>query len=261
MIPRLHLVELEDQSWFPDVIRNLATDYLQFMEARMKLHLPVVPLLAEALRESRAGTVIDLCAGGGGPVVALQEELAQAGVPMRFILTDKYPNLPAFARLEQQHAGIEGYRQPVDAAAVPRTLEGFRTIFNAFHHFRPTHARAVLQSAVSARQPIGVFEIPERTLPMVIATMVFTPIIVLLVTPFVRPFRWERLVFTYLIPLVPLTCFWDGLVSQLRAYTPEELRSLAYRLGAVGYTWSTGKTKVPGLPAHVTYLIGQPRAT
>ena len=258
-IPRFHLFELEDFSWFPNIIRDLATDYLQFMETKMGLHRPVVPVLADALRASGTTTVVDLCAGGGGPVVALQKDMANAGVRARFILTDKFPNLPAFEQLEREHGGIEGHAQSVDATAVPNELKGFRTVFNAFHHFKPDDARAVLQSAVSARQPIGVFEIPERTIPIVIATMLFVPIIVLAVTPFMRPFRWERLLFTYPIPLVPLTCFWDGFVSQLRAYTPDELRGLATSLGDVWYEWSAGKVSVSGSgPPNLTYLVGIP---
>lgn len=192
-------------------------------------------------------------------MVPLQQALAAAGVQVRFILTDKYPNLPAFARLPRRHPGIEGYQSPVDATAVPGELTGFRTVFNAFHHFKPSDARAVLQWAVSARQPIGVFEIPERTVPIVIATMIFAPILVLLATPFIRPFRWKRLLFTYPIPLVPLTCFWDGFVSQLRAYTPDELRQLAASLGDVGYQWDAGKVRLDGSPTHLTYLVGRPQ--
>ncbi|HEX6943810.1 MAG TPA: class I SAM-dependent methyltransferase [Gemmatimonadaceae bacterium] len=258
-LPRFHLFELEDQSWFPNIVRDLATDYLHFMEAKMELHRPVVSVLADALRASGTTAVVDLCAGGGGPVVRLQQALTDAGVHARFILTDKFPNQPAFERLEREHDGIEGYPRPVDATAVPSELQSFRTVFNAFHHFKPPDARAVLQSAVSARQPIGVFEIPERTIPIVIATMVFVPILVLAVTPFIRPFRWERLLFTYLIPLVPLTCFWDGFVSQLRAYRPDELRGLAASLGDVGYEWKAGKVSVSdSRPPNLTYLVGMP---
>ena len=259
-IPRFHLFELEDQSWFPNIIRDLATDYLEFMETKLKLHQPVVPLLARGLRESGSTTVVDLCAGGGGPVVALSEELTKEGVTTRFILTDKFPNLPAFERLQQGHPGIEGYRESVDATDVPAQLTGFRTIFNAFHHFRPEEARAVLRSAVSSRQPIGIFEIPERAVWIVLTTALLTPILVLLATPFIRPFRWSRLFFTYILPLVPLTCFWDGFVSQLRAYTPSELEDLSTSLGDVRYRWQAGKVRLQGSLAHLTYLIGVPSA-
>lgn len=257
-IPRFHLVELEDLSWFPDTIRDLATDYLRFMETKFELHRPVVPLLAAALHEAQTTTVVDLCSGGGGPAVALRDELETLGISATFILTDKYPNASAFERLARQHDGIEGHGQPVDATDVPSNLRGFRTVFNAFHHFKPDHGRAVLRSAVEARQPIGIFEIPERKIPIVISTALFTPVLVLLSTPFIKPLTWERLLFTYPVPLVPLTCLWDGFVSQLRAYTPDELQQLARSLGDVGYQWRAGKVRLENMPAHLTYLIGLP---
>jgi hypothetical protein len=258
VIPRIHLFELEDQPWFPAVIRDLGTDYLHFMETKMGMHRPMVPVLADALRSSGAKTVIDLCAGGGGPVVAIREELAKAGQPFRVILTDKYPNYDAFRTIAAKHPGIEGHNAPVDATAVPTQLTGFRTVFNAFHHFKPNDARAVLQSAVSARQPIGIFELPERTLPIIIATALFVPILVLATAPFIKPFRWDRILFTYLPPLVPLLCWWDGTVSQLRAYSAAEMESLAASLGDVGYEWKAGRVR-NGPGPHLTYLIGIPR--
>ena len=41
---------------------------------------------------------------------------------------------------------------------MPDELGGFRTLFNAFHHFPPERARAILEDAVHKGQGIGVFE-------------------------------------------------------------------------------------------------------
>lgn len=259
-IPRLHGFELEDQAWFPATIRDLATDYLHFMETRFGLHRPIVAVLAGALRASGSRQILDLCSGGSGPIAALQRALADQGLDVRCTLTDRFPNLSAFRRAEAESRGrINFVAEPVDARAVPAHLHGFRTLFNAFHHFRPADATAVLRSATEAGQPIGIFEIPERTLPIV-ASFLLTPLVVLLATPFLRPFRWRRLLWTYLIPLVPLTCFWDGLVSQLRAYTVAELDRLAQDVGTETYIWCAGRVPMPSLPGHITYLIGYPRS-
>ena len=62
----------------------------------------------------------------------------------------------------------------------------------------------MLHAAAAARQPIAIFEVSERswrTLPVLL-----TPLFVWLATPFMRPFLWRRLLWTYPLPLVPLTC-------------------------------------------------------
>lgn len=258
LIPRLHWFELEDQPWFPAVIRDFATDYIHFIEITFHLHRPIVALLANALRTTKSGHVIDLCSGGAGPIPALQEALAAERLDVRFTLTDRFPNLPAFRRAEAMSQGrITFVARPVDARAVPKDLRGFRTIFNSFHHFRPTDARAVLRDATNAAVPIGIFEIPERALLVILATLL-TPLSVALTAPFIRPFRWQRLFWTYVLPLVPLTCLWDGIVSQLRAYTVEELGNLARDLAPDTYVWQSGQERVRSTPGHVTYLLGHP---
>ena len=259
MFPRLHLFELEDQSWFPTVIRDLATDYIQFIEIAFRLHRPVAALLGEALRTTRSHQVVDLCSGAGGPTPALQRALAAEGLDLHFTLTDRFPNLPAFHRAAMASQGrITFVAEPVDARAVPRHLKGFRTIFNSFHHFRPSEASAILRDAVAAGRPIGIFEVPERAV-RVILSLVLTPLLVAVTTPFIRPFRWRRLLWTYVAPLVPLTCLWDGIVSQLRAYTEAELGRLTEDLASDSYVWRTGRVPIPSTPAHTTYLLGYPR--
>ena len=143
MLPRLQLFELGDQSWFPATIRDLATDYLHFLEARFALHRPAVPLVAEMLRLSKATHVVDLCAGGGGPMPALLHALAADGMKPQVTLTDRFPNVPAFQRMADGSNGqICFHTEPVDARAIPPELHGLRTLFNAFHHFDPSAALA-----------------------------------------------------------------------------------------------------------------------
>jgi hypothetical protein len=35
--PRIHVFEFEDQRWFPTIIRDLATDYLSFIQATFRV--------------------------------------------------------------------------------------------------------------------------------------------------------------------------------------------------------------------------------
>ena len=262
MIPRLQLFELEDQPWFPTVPRDLATDYLRFMEVRFALHRPAVALVAELLGTTSADAVVDLCSGGGGPIERVREDLDAEGLPVRFTLTDRYPNVPAFERAADAAAGRVTYAaDPVDARDVPNDLRGVRTVFNAFHHFAPRDAVAVLRSAAQARQPIGVFEmIPTRSVPALVMMLTLTPVLVALATPFIRPFLWQRLFWTYAFPIVPLTCWWDGVVSLLRAYTVPELEQLAREVRVERYAWRAGQVPIGSTQGKLTYLLGWPTA-
>src|SRR5712691_9799129 len=140
-------------------------------------------------------------------------------MPVPVLLSDKFPNRAA------DKGTVPFHSLAVDATAVPADLQGFRTIFTAFHHFRPSEARAILADAVRQGQGIGVFEISRRA-PREIAVIALTWLAVLVFVPFIRPFRWSRLVWTYLPPVLPLVGLFDGVVSCLRTYSPAELREL-----------------------------------
>jgi hypothetical protein len=129
-------------------------------------------------------------------------------------------------------------------------------MFSAFHHFRPEAARAILEDAFRRRLSICIFESGSGTL-LGVATMLLVPLNVLAMMPIARPFRWPYLVFTYLIPLLPLIVFWDGIVSMLRIYSPEQMKELTESLRAPDYAWEMGRLRVRGIPGGLPYLIGR----
>ncbi|HET7696003.1 MAG TPA: hypothetical protein VFK57_09875 [Vicinamibacterales bacterium] len=250
---RLHLLELEDQPWFPAIVRDLATDYLQFIQERFRLDRAMTPLVRRALDGGRTSEIVDLCSGGSGPLLGVVTALAANGRKVHATLTDLYPNLAAFEKIAAASGGLVSYeRTPVDARRVPPHLGGLRTMFNAFHHLRPADARDVLHAAAAARQPIAIMEISERSLRSL--PVLLSPIFVLLATPFMRPFTWPRFFWTYILPLVPFTVLWDGVVSQLRAYTVAELQALCE--GSAPMRWEAGQVPFAKGNGRLTYLIG-----
>jgi len=220
----------------------------------------MVPVLVRALQSSGTRHVLDLCSGAGGPWFWLQPVLAEQGLKVSVCLTDKYPNLEVQGSLSDSNLAGQAIRyhpEPVDVTRVPDELAGFRTLFSAFHHFRPEQARAILADAMRKRQGIAIFEGTHHS-AVAMLLMLLVPQMVLLLTPFIRPFRWSRLFWTYLIPVVPLTSFFDGLVSCLRTYSVQELRELTEKLGAKDYQWEIGELKSTAGPIPITYLIGVP---
>jgi hypothetical protein len=128
-LPRLQLFEWEDLQWFPHAIRDLALDYLGFLEVRFALYKPVLPLLRRMFEQTGTLKVIDLCSGRGGMVLALYEALASEGINVEFTLTDTFPNLRAFRDISSQHAlNLRYISDSIDATKVPAELVGVRTI-------------------------------------------------------------------------------------------------------------------------------------
>jgi hypothetical protein len=256
---RRQWLEIHDQPWFPGSLRDLVTDTLQSLWNFFGFYEPIVPRLRNALQEARTHQILDLCSGGGGPWVRLIRDFEEdERFPVNICLTDKFPNPKAFERAQDtSHKRVVFRAGPVDATCVPRNLQGFRTIFSSFHHFPPDVARAILQDAVEQQQGVGVFELPKRDW-LTILLVSFIPVMAMALAPFIRPFRWSRLLWTYLIPVVPFVVWFDGVVSCLRAYTTAELRELTQGLGQEGYRWEAGEVKNGRLPVPVTYLIGYP---
>ena len=89
--------------------------------------------------------------------------------------------------------------------------------------------------------------------------MLITPLLVLLLTPKIKPFKWSRLFFTYLLPVIPLVIGFDGIVSVLRTYTAEELLEMTTKITSENYLWESGIKQDEKSPIPIVYLIGYPK--
>ena len=259
---RVQLFEFEDLPWFPHVVRECMTDFLSFLGQRGRsVYRGFAERLAHAVHATGDDTILDLCSGGGGPALTIAALLRDSfDTPLRVMLTDLYPNLPRLQRAQADGLGQVQYReQPVDATRVPEALPGFRLICNAFHHLPPKAARKCLADAVSHRRGIALVEMVDRSATSLFG-VTFGTSAVLAVTPFIRPLRASRLLLTYVVPVVPLCTWWDGVVSCLRAYSPTELQRLVASLPDNDYVWDIGRLPVPGAPTSLIYLIGYPRS-
>ena len=257
---RVQLFEFEDFPRFPNTLREGGTDYLRYLLKILGFYKPVIPLIAEALKQSGETQIIDLCSGGGGNMEQISLDLAaytNQRIPIK--LSDKYPNVNAFSYLKQKTGGqIDFIEQSVDATAVPANLKGLRTMFSAIHHFPPATVRSILKDATDSRIPIALFDGGDKNIFTFLAMPLLHPFGFLFFTPFFKPFKLSRLLLTYVLPLIPITTIWDGMASILRLYQPEELLQLAKEANDNDYVWKAGKVKNK-FGISVSYLIGYPR--
>ena len=128
---------------------------------------------------------------------------------------------------------------------------------NAFHHFKPNDAVEILSDAVSAKQPIAIFEFQRARLRDALSLPILAVVPVASFLHFWHtPFSWSKLIFT-IIPVIPFILAFDGIISILRTYSTEELVEVANRAGTDNFRWEVRQSKELGW-GQMTCLIGWP---
>ncbi len=258
---RIHLFEVEDHSWLPNWIRQCMTRLIVIVHKILGSTEELAGILARLIQQTGSTHIIDLCSGSGGPMPEVYNLLkTQYGfTTLQLTLTDLYPNLEMARRINHQNTlEIHYVTTPVNATNIDVSQTGIRTMVCSMHHMRPNIARHILADALQKQQPICVFEISDNSFPTWLWWIALLPnfVMALFITPFVKPLTWQQLVFTYLVPVIPVCFAWDGAVSNARTYTLQDMDQLLEGLSDPGYRWETGK--INGRSKKL-YLLGIPQ--
>lgn len=256
---RIHLFEIEDQSWFPNWLRVRLTRMINVMHRLLRSKDHLAELLHPIIEEQGISTIVDLCSGSGGPipdaVSLLREEYGHND--LNLIMTDIYPNLD-LAREVNANSSYQRYlTEPVNASEIDPEISGMRTMVSSFHHMDPKTARQILSTAKNQGKPILIYEMSDNSAPIFLSFLALpiNLVMALFVNLAVRPMTWQQIIFSYLIPILPVTFAWDGAISNMRTYTLDDLDELLEGLHSDDYHWKKGTIKDRGKQL---YLIGKP---
>lgn len=237
---RIHLFEFEDQGWFPNWLRNCMTRLIIVVHKMFGTEETIVESIKDLRKEDNFDVISDLCSGSGGPMPGVVERLNRdSDHPISLTLTDLYPNL----EYENKREFIEYSEEPLDALNGIKNLPGLKTMICSFHHMTPKVAKAILTRATESRQPLYIFELSDNSAPKWLWwTAIPINIIMCLILTFkVRPLPFHQVVFTFLIPIIPIFYAWDGAVSNIRTYTPEDIQHLLKDQSTKNYSWEIKK--------------------
>lgn len=248
ILPRAQLFEFNDRDWVPESLRDTIIETLSRSLDWGRFLQPLTPVLDRFLATSGTRKVLDLCAGAGGPAVILSNEADRLGLtPPQFLITDLFPRINVWTEAKRRRPhNIDFVSEPVDAANIPPELsEGrARVIVNAFHHFPPALAEAILRDAVRSNAPIFISECFERD-PRGAFPLIPVGIPSLLATPLLTPrARLAKAAWTWLTPIGLAAGTWDAIISTLRVYTERDLRTLVAPFGD-HYEWTYGTYDYP----------------
>ena len=74
----VRLVEIHEQKWFPQFLRDEFVDELQMIPDITNTYQPIAKLLRKRLQQCGANSVLDLCSGAGGPWPSLVRDFQTA---------------------------------------------------------------------------------------------------------------------------------------------------------------------------------------
>lgn len=262
---RIHLFEFEDFEWLPKSIRTAVTNLIVVLHRLIGTSDVIAGLIKQARNKFDFSQIVDLGSGSGGAMLDVIKKINEKPDenPINLILTDLYPNPVFIKNIDQQNLkNVTYYKKPVDATNISDTLKGLKTMVNSFHHMSPKTAKKILKSAHDNQQPILIYEMGENFVPTVLwwlllpLSLLILIVMVLFMTPFVRPLTWKQLLFTYIIPVIPIVYAWDGQASTMRTYTFKDIEQLTSGLNNNTYRWEMGKAKKENGKSLGYYLMG-----
>ena len=261
VLRRLHLIELHEQPWFPAKWRCHFQLALGRVGSLTRALDPLAERFQQLLARTRPTRVLELCSGSGEYGVSFWQRVASALAAEdrpQLVLSDLYPNLANYRLLKEEHADIDYLPGPINALDPPQDVGGVWMTIESLHHFHPEEVCTILRQAAEHTDGFAAFEITQRSWRNFLTVLVGVPLTsVVLCTVLLRPFRWHHLLWGLLLPVVPFTLLFDGLVSNLRSYSVEELQEITAAVGATDFSWEVGTEVIPktgGLRA--TYLLG-----
>lgn len=264
---RIPLFEFEDQKWLPSFIRAAITRLIVVFHRAMGT-LPILNALIDKARQHAPfDQVVEMGAGAGGATLAIAEQRHLSGDSLAFLLSDLYPDAAVVQHINaQKRPNLSYHPDALNATQLAQAPAGLKMMVNSFHHTSPGVARQILASAQAERQPFLVYEIGVNNVPT-IAWWLFLPLSLLITgamalvfTPQVRPLTARQLLFTYLIPVIPIVYAWDGQASLMRMYTYDDVRQHLLPPAIDGYHWEVGPAPKVGGKTVGYYIMGYPTA-
>lgn len=238
------LQELADSARFPQSLRAYQADFLGGLATFIGLYRPVEIFLKKKLPDGNR--IVDLASGSG---MAALRVLKYKNIDL--VLSDKFPDAMQVSFINRRY-DASYLTESYDITANDLPKGSHYTLFNGLHHFSEDEIAGILQSVKTANAHIYFFE-PVSPSPASFFKVAFATLILpFFIVPFIRPFRWDRIIYTYLLPLGVITTFWDGVISVIKSYSTHDLVKMRSAFAKRGISINTGVLR--GRFVDITYL-------
>lgn len=223
---RRHVPQFTNQTWFPTYLKQCIFEFMTWFVGKVQAAKPFMPVIDEGLSHTSSHQIVVIKSNFGAGFETLKP----------FLDTSITIQETSFENLETKHNGLY-------------------VSVNSFHQLRPKDAKNLLETIAENGHSIAVLEGNNDSLWQVVGMTIFVPLTVLLTAPFVKPFRFGRLIFTYLIPILPIITLIDGFLALFKLYAPIDLDELTSSISIKNYEWKSGKMD-NNRGGKIIYLLG-----
>lgn len=224
---RKQITQIINVGWFPKFLKSLIAEFLSWFVAKVNATKPFIPVIEDILNKTNHKRIINIEFNVGAGIETVK------------------PFLKDDVTVDSIH--ISNFNT---------SEKGVYLCVNSFHQLNSEKAKKILQDIVDSGNPVVVVEGNNDSLWQIVGMTVFVPLTVLLTAFFVKPFRISRIIFTYLIPILPIIIVIDGCIALLKLYNPTDLLELTSSLERNNYDWKAGKND-NGRGGKIMYLTGR----
>ncbi|MBK9592722.1 MAG: hypothetical protein IPO32_14915 [Crocinitomicaceae bacterium] len=225
---RKQVFQFSNQKWYPQFLKRDMYEFMTWFVGKVNAAKPFLPVISEGLQHVPAHRIINI-----------DSQIGAGFETVKDLISEK----PEIINLPIQQFNTSN--------------SGLYLFVNSFHKLKPDVARNYLSEIAKSRNAVVVVEGNNDSLWQVVGMTVFVPLAVILSAPFVKPFRVTRLIFTYLIPVLPIVTMLDGFLALFKLYNPNDLNELVSEIPENNYTWKSAKAD-NGRGGKIMYLIGWP---
>ena len=225
---RKQVFQFSNQRWYPSFLKRDMYEFMSWFVVKVNAAKPFLPFLEEVIGHTQTKAIINID--------------SKIGAGIETVL----PLLPEGAEVIN-----------IELEKFSTHNRGTYTFINSFHQLDETKAKYYLNQIADSGNSIAVLEGNNDSLWQVVGMTIFVPLSVILSAPFVQPFRITRLIFTYLIPILPLITMLDGFLALFKLYNPNDLNELISTIPVKNYVWKSGKAD-NGRGGKIIFLMGYP---
>lgn len=257
LVSRVRIPEFADLTWMPELYQKYVQEALVFSYEMLPTFLfkPWAEHMYQFLKKQNIKSITVLGAGAGGPIFKLHRYFLSKGLRVPIKLTDLKPNPESVPISDELLTYDLGSVNAFDARATDSS--NATVMIGCFHHFDQEDSRKLLKHFQAQKSQVYILEVSTRNWLNLFSNFLFL-LPCTLSAPFIRPFRWSRILFSWILPLFPIMFVLDGVLSGLRTYSKDEFLGLTEP--SPHYQWQITDFSFVGGLFKLRSYVGTPKA-